>query len=64
MAYWYRATGLFSAFAGSLVLENLTRFAVVQLLPHIYDVQFVLIITIISTIGGIFGAVTAVALLA
>ncbi len=54
----------FGAFAGSLVLENLTRVAVVQLLPRIYDVQFAALITIISTIGGIFGAVTAVSLLA
>lgn len=52
----------FGAFASSLAVENLTRFAVFQFVPRIHDVQFALVITIISTIGGIFGAIAAISL--
>ena len=51
------------AFIGSLVLENLTRFAIWQLVPRVHDVQFALLITIISGLGGVLGAVSVAAFL-
>lgn len=51
------------ALIGSLVLENLTRLAIFQLVPRIHDVQFALFITVIGGLGGILGAVSALALL-
>jgi len=51
------------AFVGSLVLENLTRLAIWQFVPRVHDVQFALLVTVISTVGGVLGGVIAVVLL-
>ncbi|MES2465407.1 MAG: hypothetical protein V4671_32975 [Armatimonadota bacterium] len=66
MKFWLFLFGrvLSGAFAGSLVLENLTRGAVFQFVPKIHDVEFVIVTTIVSILGGIFGAVSVVSFLA
>ena len=51
------------AFIGSMVLENLTRLAIWQFVPRVHDVQFAILIMVISTVGGILGGVVAIALL-
>ena len=49
------------AFLGSLVLENLTRWVIWLLVPRVHDVQFALLVTVISFVGGVLGAVVVLA---
>lgn len=62
---WFLRAGqvALGAFIGSLVLENLTRFTIWQFVPHVHDVEFMFLITVISGFGGILGAVSAGAVL-